>query len=234
MATLRPSRSLVLLGATVMITACGSGSDGSGTASLETDEQKVSYGIGRNLGESFAERLDLDALRLGLEHALAEEDSPVPDAEMQAAMQRVSQAVQMEQQERQAALAEENREAGAAFLAENAEKEGVTTTESGLQYEVVEAGDGESPGPDSQVTVHYRGTLADGTEFDSSYGRGEPTSFNVSGVIPGFSEGVQLMSVGSTYRLYIPGELAYGPSGSPPSIGPNQLIIFDVELLAVE
>jgi FKBP-type peptidyl-prolyl cis-trans isomerase len=233
MATLRPSRSLALLGATVMITACGSGA-GSGAASLETDEQKVSYGIGRNLGETLADRVDFDALRLGLEHALAEEESPVPDSELQAAMQRVSQAVQQEQQEQQAVQAEDNLQAGEAFLAENAEKEGVTATESGLQYEVVEEGDGESPGPTSQVTVHYRGTLTDGTEFDSSYGRGEPATFNVSGVIPGFAEGLQLMSVGSTYRFYIPGDLAYGPSGSPPSIGPNELLIFEVELISVE
>jgi FKBP-type peptidyl-prolyl cis-trans isomerase len=233
MATLRPSRSLALLGATVMITACGSGS-GSGTASLETDGQKVSYSIGRNLGETLADRVDLDALRLGLEHALAGEESPVPDTEIQAAVQRITQAVQQAQQEQQAVEAEENLQAGEAFLAENAEKEGVTTTESGLQYEVVEPGDGASPESDSQVTVHYRGTLTDGTEFDSSYGRGEPATFSISGVIPGFAEGLQLMSVGSTYRFYIPGDLAYGPSGSPPSIGPNELLIFEVELISVE
>jgi len=232
---LRPSRSLALLGATVIIASCGSeAGSGSGTASLETDEQKVSYGIGRNMAETLGERLDFDALRLGIEHALAETEPPVPAAEMDAAMQRVTQSLQQQQQEERTALAEENLQAGQAFLAENAGKEGVSATESGLQYEVVEEGDGDSPGPASQVTVHYRGTLADGTEFDSSYERGEPATFSVSGVIPGFSEGLQLMTVGSTYRFYIPGDLAYGPQGQPPSIGPNALLIFEVELLAVE
>lgn len=125
-----------------------------------------------------------------------------------------------------------NREAGEAYLAENGAREGVTTTESGLQYEVLEEGDGPSPGPDDQVRIHYRGTLPDGTEFDSSYD-GEPVVFGVGGVIPGFSEGLQLMEVGSSYRFVIPSDIAYGPQGSGGVIGPDATLIFEVELFEI-
>jgi FKBP-type peptidyl-prolyl cis-trans isomerase len=107
------------------------------------------------------------------------------------------------------------------------------TTESGLQYEVVEAGDGASPGPEDSVEVHYRGTLIDGTEFDSSYARGEPVTFGVNQVIPGWTEALQLMQVGSKYKLFIPSELAYGPGGAGNRIGPNATLVFEVELLDV-
>jgi FKBP-type peptidyl-prolyl cis-trans isomerase FklB len=127
-----------------------------------------------------------------------------------------------------------NKEVGEAFLAENAKKEGVTTTESGLQYEVVEAGDGETPGPQSNVTVHYHGTLIDGTVFDSSVERGEPTSFGVTQVIKGWTEALQLMPKGSKYRLYIPQDLAYGGTPHPNGpIEPFMALIFDVELLEI-
>jgi FKBP-type peptidyl-prolyl cis-trans isomerase len=120
-------------------------------------------------------------------------------------------------------------------MEENAQQEGVTTTESGLQYEVVEPGDGPTPGPQDRVRVHYRGTLIDGTEFDSSYERGEPAVFGLDGVIPGFSEGLQLMEVGSTYRFVIPGDLAYGPQGGGGgTIGPDETLVFEVELLGIE
>ena len=131
------------------------------------------------------------------------------------------------------ALAEANAAAGAAFLEENAAREGVMTTESGLQYEVVEAGDGASPSAEDSVEVHYRGTLIDGTEFDSSYARGEPVTFGVTQVIPGWTEALQLMQVGSKYKLFIPSELAYGPGGAGGRIGPNSTLIFDVELLSI-
>ena len=109
---------------------------------------------------------------------------------------------------------------GATFLEENAQREGVQVTESGLQYEVLEEGEGASPGPEDQVSLHYRGTLIDGTQFDSSYDRGEPATFSVGGVIPGFSEGLQLMSEGAHYKFYIPSDLGYGPQGSGRNIGP--------------
>lgn len=125
------------------------------------------------------------------------------------------------------------KEKGEAFLQENAKKEGVKTTASGLQYEVLTEGTGKKPGPTDTVRVHYRGTLLDGTEFDSSYKRGEPISFRLNQVIPGWTEGLQLMSEGSTYRLFIPSNLAYGPRGAGGVIGPDETLIFEVELLAV-
>jgi FKBP-type peptidyl-prolyl cis-trans isomerase FklB len=130
--------------------------------------------------------------------------------------------------------AEENLREGQAFLSENAQKDGVKTTESGLQYEVIEKGSGKTPTPESTVTVHYRGTLIDGTEFDSSLRRGEPATFPVNGVIAGWTEALQLMSEGAKYKLYIPADLAYGERGAGQAIGPNETLIFDVELLSVE
>lgn len=129
--------------------------------------------------------------------------------------------------------AERNRQEGEVFLRENATKDGVVTTASGLQYMVLEESDAEKPVATDQVKVHYRGTLLDGTEFDSSYKRGQPASFGLQRVIAGWTEGVQLMSVGSKYRFFIPSSLAYGQRGAGPLIGPNATLIFDVELLEI-
>ena len=131
------------------------------------------------------------------------------------------------------ASAEVNAQQGAAFLAENATKEGVTVLESGLQYSVITMGDGPKPGPSDTVEVHYRGTLIDGTEFDSSYSRNSTVSFGVTQVIPGWTEALQLMPVGSKWNLYIPSELAYGPGGAGGAIGPNATLIFEVELISI-
>lgn len=139
-------------------------------------------------------------------------------------------------QEREAqtqALAEANEAEGETFLAENAERDDVTVTDSGLQYEVLESGDGATPGPQDSVEVHYEGTLLDGTVFDSSIERGEPVTFRVDQVIEGWQEALQLMSVGDVWKLYIPSDLAYGASGQGP-IGPNEVLVFNVELLDVE
>lgn len=133
-----------------------------------------------------------------------------------------------------AQTAEGNRRAGEAFLRENAKRAQVTVLPSGLQYEVLRAGNGPSPGPRDHVTVHYRGTLTDGREFDSSYQRGQPATFPLNRVIPGWTEGLQLMSVGSHYRLYIPPDLAYGGRQVGPLIAPYSTLIFDVELLDVQ
>ncbi len=124
-------------------------------------------------------------------------------------------------------------EASKKFLDKNAKRKGIKTTESGLQYEVVKKGKGTAPKATDKVTVHYRGTLTNGEEFDSSYSRGEPTSFPLNGVIPGWTEGVQLMKPGAKYKFYIPPQLAYGPRGAPPKIGPNEALIFDIELIKV-
>lgn len=150
---------------------------------------------------------------------------------IQTALNAFSQAINEEMMAEQQAAATENMEAGAAFLAENQAREGVQVTESGLQYEVLEEGTGEQPGPTDTVRLHYRGTLIDGEEFDSSMG-GDPAQFQVGGVIAGFSEALQLMPVGSKYRFVIPSDIAYGPQGSQ-RIGPNSVLIFEIELLEI-
>lgn len=227
-----------LASALLLVAACSApDSPPAADAPLETDDAKASYAIGLNLGgqlQPAADRLDMGALRRGLEDALAERDPALPQQELGRALQAFSQSVQAEEEEQRAAEGRENVEAGEAYMAENAEREGVQTTESGLQYEVLEEGDGPRPGPEDQVTVHYRGTLIDGTEFDSSYERGEPATFGVGGVIPGFAEGLQLMPVGSTYRFVIPSDLAYGEQGAAGgTIGPSETLIFEVELIEI-
>jgi FKBP-type peptidyl-prolyl cis-trans isomerase FkpA/FKBP-type peptidyl-prolyl cis-trans isomerase FklB len=203
---------------------------------LETEEQKLGYVFGMSMGQSLKQQgteVDIEtvieALRTvysGGEPALTQEEA--------AAIQRAY--VQQRQESmaaEQAAAAQTNLAAAEAFLAENAGKEGVVTTESGLQYLVVEQGDGPRPSATDTVTVHYRGTLLDGTEFDSSYARNEPISFGLDRVIPGWTEGVQLMPVGSKYVFYIKPELGYGASGGGP-IPPNAALIFEVELLDIQ
>ena len=204
-------------------------------ASLETADQKASYGIGRNIGqglEPVADRIDIDAFARGLRDALNEEEPAVEQAVLDTTLQSFQMELQQAQQRQMAEKAETNKAAADSFLAANAEREGVQTTDSGLQYEVIEQGDGAKPGPEDTVTVHYRGTLPDGTQFDSSYDRDEPAVFPVQGVIPGFAEGLQLMSVGSKYKLYISPDLGYGSMGQGP-IPPNSALVFEVELLDV-
>jgi FKBP-type peptidyl-prolyl cis-trans isomerase len=204
-------------------------------ARLDTEDQQASYAIGLDMGSSLAPAqgmLDLPALMKGIEDALAEIEPALDQETRQTALQAFSSRVREAQMARMEEEGAANREAGEAYLAENGAREGVTTTESGLQYEVLEEGDGPSPGPDDQVRIHYRGTLPDGTEFDSSYD-GEPVVFGVGGVIPGFSEGLQLMEVGSSYRFVIPSDIAYGPQGSGGVIGPDATLIFEVELFEI-
>jgi FKBP-type peptidyl-prolyl cis-trans isomerase len=215
------------------VSACQSGS---GTANLDTEDQKASYGIGLQMGGQLipaGTHLDIDAFMAGIRDAVAEKDPRVPQEEIQLALQALNQAVREEETQRMAAAAETNAAEGAAFLAENAEKDGVMVTESGLQYEVLREGDGPSPSPEDQVSINYRGTFVDGTQFDSSYDRGEPITLAVNGFIPGFSEGLQLMTVGSHYRFVIPSDIGYGPNGSGGTIGPNATLVFEVELLDI-
>ena len=146
---------------------------------------------------------------------------------------RVGELVQKEQARLTELTAAKNIEEGTAFLAENAQKEGVVTLESGLQYEIITEGDGPRPTLEDQVKVHYKGTLIDGTEFDSSYQRGQPATFAVSGVIAGFTEALMFMGVGSHYRFFIPSDLAYGEAGRGGPIGPNTVLIFEMELLEI-
>jgi FKBP-type peptidyl-prolyl cis-trans isomerase len=232
---MRLRNNLALALSVLALGAC-QGAGGPGSATLESDDQKASYGIGLNMGSQLGaaeSHIDLDALVAGLADGMAGNESRIPQDELQTLLQELSATIQAEEAARMEAEASDNAAAGEAFLAENASKDGVMVTESGLQYEVLRAGDGAMPTAEDRVSIHYKGTLLDGTPFDSSYDRGEPAVFPVSGVIPGFSEGLQLMTVGGQYRFYIPSDLAYGPQGSGAIIGPNATLIFEVELLEV-
>jgi len=222
-----------LLAATLLFSGCGSEY---GSATVETDNQKASYGIGRQMGQQLQpaqSRLDMAAFIRGVEDALNGAEPAVPDSAIQVALQAFSQAVMEEQQAEHEAAAARNQEEGQAYLSENGAREGVVTTESGLQYEVLREGEGPRPTAQSRVSIHYKGTLIDGTQFDSSYDRGEPAVFGVGGVISGFGEALQLMPVGSHYRVVIPSELGYGPGGSGQTIGPNATLVFEIELLEI-
>ncbi|MEH8019037.1 FKBP-type peptidyl-prolyl cis-trans isomerase [Rheinheimera muenzenbergensis] len=198
-----------------------------------TLEQHASYGIGLQMGQQLADNpfdgLDIDAVAAGVIAAFTEQSPEVTDEQIRAAFGVISERMQAEQAEKAELLAG----AGEAFLAENAKRAEVTVTASGLQYEVLVAAEGDKPSRDSTVRTHYHGTLIDGTVFDSSYQRGEPAEFPVSGVIAGWTEALQLMSPGSKLRLYIPHNLAYGERGAGNAIAPFSTLVFDVELLAI-
>ena len=209
-----------------------------GTASLETDDEIASYGFGLDIGRSLeptVAHLEQDALIRGIFDALDGRDPAIPLERVTEVTQRVGTLVREEQRAVFEDATESNKVEGEAYLASNAEKDGVTTTISGLQFQVLREGKvgGAQPSTTDQVKIHYRGTLIDGTEFDSSYSRGEPATFGVTGVIPGFSEGLQLMTVGSQYRLVIPSQIAYGTRGAGSDIGPNATLIFEIELLEI-
>jgi FKBP-type peptidyl-prolyl cis-trans isomerase len=209
---------------------------GDGEVALETNVQRLSYGVALGLGRNMSRdgmQVDVDAFAAGLSDAVSGAPQRITDEEIQAEMMAFQETMNAEREAQANALAEANASAAAAFLTQNGSREGVITTESGLQYEVLEAGDGAMPGPGDSVQVHYRGTLIDGTEFDSSYARGEPVTFGVGQVISGWTEALQLMPVGSKYKLYIPSELAYGAGGAGDRIGPNSALIFEVELLDI-
>jgi FKBP-type peptidyl-prolyl cis-trans isomerase len=225
-----------LLGVSVVFGACA---DGGGanfeSAALESHDQKASYAIGLNIGGQLVDteaRLDRLAVMRGIEVALQSNDPAVPRAELQGILQLFGQEIEAAANEARTAQADENAAAGEAFLAENAAREEVSTTESGLQYEVLREGEGASPTAEDQVLLHYRGTLIDGTEFDSSY-EGDPVTFDAGRLIPGFTEALLLMNEGSHYRVTIPSDIAYGPAGSGGVIGPNAVLVFEIELFEV-
>ena len=183
--------------------------------------------------EQIEAHIDKAALRKGMEDAISGADPALAPEELETVMREFQTQIQEEMERERAETAERNVTEGETYLAENGERDGVETTASGLQYEVIREGDGPVPGATDQVRLHYKGTLIDGTQFDSSYDRDEPVTFGVTGVIAGFSEGIQLMPVGSHYRLHIPASLGYGPQGSGEMIGPNATLIFEIELIEI-
>ena len=203
---------------------------------LNTDEQKLGYIIGMDIGKSLREQgtgVDLDALVDAIRATYNGEDLAMTTEEAAAIRMEYVQKRQDEQKAASAAAGQANLAEGQKFLTENKLKEGVKTTDSGLQYKVVTMGDGAKPAATDTVKVHYRGTLLDGTEFDSSYARNEPISFALNRVIAGWTEGVQLMPIGSKFMFYIAPDLAYGEGGGGP-IPPNSTLVFEVELLDIE
>lgn len=209
---------------------------GLGEGTLKTDLEKASYAIGlkygqgmkRDLGELQIEKI-LDGFRTGF----TGDKALLTDVEVTQVLTAFQQRKRAEMEKVHAEKADANLAKGKAFLAENGKKSGIKTTSSGLQYEVLKSGDGTPPGPNDTVEVHYEGTLIDGSVFDSSRQRGKPIEFGVGGVIAGWTEALQLMKPGAHWKLYIPSELAYGEKGTPGPIGPNETLIFDVELLKV-
>jgi len=200
-----------------------------GTPAPQSDPQKNGYSIGYDIGRSLKRQLvdvDVESIAHGMKDGLTGTAPALPEAEM-----KKRYATLLQESARK--IAERNKQEGEAFLAKNKSAKGVNVTASGLQYKVLKAGKGKKPAADDTVTVHYRGTLVDGTEFDSSLRRGQPATFPVNGVIRGWTEALQLMPEGSKWMLYIPANLAYGERGAGPLIGPNSALVFEVELLSI-
>ena len=199
-------------------------------------QDRASYVIGYNLGRTLKQNdvnANSDLIVKGLRDGMTGANGMLTDAEMQSTMQEFQKQVQAQQEAKQKVVGEKNKTEGEAFLAKNKARAGVKTTASGLQYEVEKEGTGPTPKATDTVTVNYKGTLMDGTTFDSSYDRGQPATFVLNQVIPGWTEGVQLMKVGSKYKFYIPSALGYGDKGAGATIGPNSPLIFEVELLSI-
>ena len=204
---------------------------------LKTQKEKVSYSVGVDVAKSFAKMgmdLDLDVFFKGLKDGFSGKKLLMTDDEMHATMTALQNDLMKKQSQGKQSAAEENKKAGEAFLAENKKKEGVVTLPSGLQYKILKAAKGKKPTDADTVECHYRGTLIDGTEFDSSYSRGKPAIFPVAGVIPGWTEALKLMPVGSKWQLFVPSKLAYSEHGAGADIGPNATLIFEVELLGIK
>jgi FKBP-type peptidyl-prolyl cis-trans isomerase FklB len=241
---------LSLIGATLLALACPrlahaqvpaatpAAADAAAAADKElpTQKEKSSYAVGMNIGNTIKkQQLDLDdaAIMRGLQDMLAGK-ALLTDDQAQAALTALAEQVRAKQDEATKKLGETNMKEGADFLAANKTKDGVVVLPSGLQYKIITAGSGAKPGPTDTVVCNYRGTLINGTEFDSSYKRGQPASFPVNGVIKGWTEALQLMPVGSKWQLFVPSDLAYGTRGAGGMIGPNTMLIFEVELLSIQ
>src|SRR6266849_3967399 len=204
---------------------------------LTTPKDKFSYALGMNLGTSLHKQsvaVDPNILLRGLKDALAGGKTALTEDQARAALTEVQNDLRKKQQEEMQAAGEASKKEGAAFLAANKTKDGVVTLPSGLQYKILTQGTGPKPTASDSVVCNYRGTLINGTEFDSSYKRGQPATFPVSGVIKGWTEALQLMPVGSKWQLFIPSDLAYGERAPGPEIAPDSTLIFEVELLSIQ
>ncbi|MEN8199731.1 MAG: FKBP-type peptidyl-prolyl cis-trans isomerase [Thermodesulfobacteriota bacterium] len=204
---------------------------------LTNFKDKLSYSMGIDMGSylnGIGDELNYDRLVEGLRTGFEAKEPLLSREEMQTVQQEFAAKMKERQEAQLAALAAENKKAGDEYLAKNKEKKGVVVTDSGLQYEVVTAGTGATPAAEDTVTVHYKGTTIDGTVFDDSNKRGEPAVFGVTQVIPGWSEVLQLMKEGASYRVVIPPALGYGEQGVPPTIAPNSVLVFDVQLISIE
>lgn len=207
------------------------------TVELNSFKDKLSYSMGLDIGtylNGIGEELDYERLILGLKSGFEGTEALMTMEEMQSVQKEFAEKMKAKQEAQVKALQEENLKAGTAYLAENKAKKGVVVTESGLQYEVVKEGTGVKPVAEDTVKVHYKGTMIDGTVFDDSNQRGEPAVFGVTQVIPGWSEVLQLMKEGASYRIVLPPALAYGEQGVPPMIEPNSVLVFDVDLISIE
>jgi len=201
-------------------------------AELNTEKQKLSYALGAYFSQGISQQgvdMDIPAFMQAVEDVLNKAELKLSDEELQAVLTQYQEKLANERN----ASANNNKAAGENFLAENRKKEGVVTLPNGMQYKVLKEGTGPKPKSDSEVKVHYHGTHINGEVFDSSYDRGEPISLSLAQVIKGWQEALPLMSVGSKYQFYIPAELAYGDRGAGTSIGPNEALVFDIELLGI-
>jgi FKBP-type peptidyl-prolyl cis-trans isomerase len=235
-------RSILLAGviaSSVLVVACKEGGNAPAEKkelALTSEIQKVSYGLGLNVGQNLQAQgieLDAQAFTTGLDDALKKAEPRLKQEEIMKAMQDFQQQQMAKRKAERDASAEKNKTEAAAFFAENGKKEGVVTTASGLQYKVITEGKGPKPTADDTVEVNYAGTFLNGEEFDSSYKRGKPVTFAVKGVVPGWTEVLQLMPVGSKWEVALPSDLAYGPGGTG-RIGPNAALKFTIELLGIK
>ncbi|MDR9467609.1 FKBP-type peptidyl-prolyl cis-trans isomerase [Marinospirillum sp.] len=206
-------------------------------AAPSTEEERIGYSLGIMVGRQLQQDvrdLDIDSFSEALEDIYAGREQQLDDEEIASVLENLQQQLMQQAEQESEASASENLAKGQTFLKKNAEKDGIEETESGLQYKVISQGEGDKPSADSTVKVHYEGSLIDGTVFDSSYERGEPVSFQVNQVIQGWQEALQLMPEGSEWELYIPADLAYGKAGAGGAIGPNETLIFKVELQEIQ
>jgi FKBP-type peptidyl-prolyl cis-trans isomerase FklB len=228
---------LIRIVATIVISLAVINLNAQDQITLKDQKDKISYSIGVNLGATFKQQgIDVNpaVLIAGFKDALSGSKTALTEAEVQQTLMAFQREMMSKQAEHAKELGEKNKKEGESFLTENKKKQGVKTTASGLQYKVITEGKGKRPAATDTVRVHYKGTFLDGSEFDSSYKHGEPAEFGLAGgVIPGWTEAVQLMAIGSKWQLFIPPSLAYGEQGYGRTIGPNSTLIFEVELLAV-